>query len=364
MTISGLKKKILYTFKYLSHLLSQKPNPPQNYVASIRMKTVNRTRRLSQICEILKNAGFYIYIDISLIAYLRMNEYGKRLFKDPLIQVGSFSDHPTIIVTDSCELTDEKLLCIDYNLYTTDSISGDDLFLPIMFHPNLLNPDGYARASSLSSNRDRKIRVFFAGNIDSESYSREIAAGEKRYLNRSAIISALIRDGLDGRLTVPATWREFITHAQTGYYRDKFVIVDIDRFKIPHTDWLDTLSNSEFFLSPPGYTQPFCHNIVEAMAVGTVPITQYGDLFKPSLQDKRECISFNSLDELIDRMKAILKEDTLSKSMSADVLHYHDKYLSLSSAAQHIQSFVSDPERHKMKIFLAGGPIGKEEHNR
>jgi hypothetical protein len=39
---------------------------------------------------------------------------------------------------------------------------------------------------------------------------------------------------------------------------------------------------------------PWAHNLIEAMAVGSSPITNYGHLLRPPLEDGRTCFAFGS----------------------------------------------------------------------
>lgn len=68
------------------------------------------------------------------------------------------------------------------------------------------------------------------------------------------------------------------------------------------------LASADFFLCQPGEIMPQCHNIVEAMAVGTIPLTNYPDWLSPPLVDGREALVFDtfaSLDAAVTRAMAI-----------------------------------------------------------
>ena len=38
---------------------------------------------------------------------------------------------------------------------------------------------------------------------------------------------------------------------------------------------------------------PMCHNIIESMAVGVIPITNYPEWFDPDLEHMKNCIVFD-----------------------------------------------------------------------
>src|SRR3990167_5062911 len=62
------------------------------------------------------------------------------------------------------------------------------------------------------------------------------------------------------------------------------------------------LSMFDFFLAPPGVQMPLCHNIIEAIAVGTIPFTNYYNWFEVPLEDGKNCIAFNDEKELLQRL--------------------------------------------------------------
>jgi hypothetical protein len=55
----------------------------------------------------------------------------------------------------------------------------------------------------------------------------------------------------------------------------------ITKHKLSMSDYIDTMSRSDFFIRPPGVVMPHSHNLVEAMSVGTVSITNYHSYMRP-----------------------------------------------------------------------------------
>jgi hypothetical protein len=58
------------------------------------------------------------------------------------------------------------------------------------------------------------------------------------------------------------------------------------------------MSGSNFAICPPGWLIPHSHNLVEAMSVGTIPITNYHSYVRPSLTPGSNCLGFSTLEEL------------------------------------------------------------------
>jgi hypothetical protein len=93
-------------------------------------------------------------------------------------------------------------------------------------------------------------------------------------------------------------------------------------------DWLPTLASTSFFLCCPGAAQPMCHNVIEAMSVGAIPVIEYADRFVPSLQDNVNAICFRGTGRFCDALDRI---DQLSaeqvQRIRANVIDYYDRYL-------------------------------------
>jgi hypothetical protein len=98
---------------------------------------------------------------------------------------------------------------------------------------------------------------------------------------------------------------------------------------------LDALNQCDFFIAPPGVVIPFSHNIIEAMSVATIPITNYGHLFEPPLIDGVHCLSFSNEEELIKKVKQALEMDDAAKSdMRKNILTYYTNHLEPKAFAQ------------------------------
>lgn len=321
---------------------------------SINMKTAKLTRRLSMICSILRACGYELEISILFDTYRVMNKYGRRLFSDSHIYLGYGNRFTNFQVVDFENSSDNKKIIVDYNLLGKEP-TNDDLYLPIMFHPNILFSESYHQAKILRATDFRKIGVLFAGNFNKDSYSKAITFLSKDYISRFDVLTTIIKTGLAEPLNKQMTVEEFLQKAESGAYYDSCVIINTEEFKIPQDRWLSILAMTRFFISPPGYRQPFCHNIIEAMAVGAIPITQYGNLFRPLLRDGKECLSYDNLGDLIYSVRRALNMSENERSrLSAAAATYHDEYLSLDFAKNKIKEFEENKTSNRMRLFLAG----------
>jgi hypothetical protein len=148
----------------------------------------------------------------------------------------------------------------------------------------------------------RKVRILFAGDL--EGYKRRWLRYPQDKLSRQEII-ATIKERLGEPLRVANSPHE-LAEIMGSKRADQFVLVDNDGARIAWSQWMDMIAQADFFLCPPGIVMPMCHNIIEAMAIGTIPITNYPEWFAPKLEHMKNCIVFDGKDDLLDKIKLAL----------------------------------------------------------
>ena len=85
------------------------------------------------------------------------------------------------------------------------------------------------------------------------------------------------------------------------------ILVDAARARIPTSRWLPTIAATDFLVCAPGMAMPMSHNIIEALGVGTIPLTNYPEWFLPALENGVNCLVFRDTDDLIERVDEILR---------------------------------------------------------
>lgn len=123
----------------------------------------------------------------------------------------------------------------------------------------------------------------------------------------------------------------------------------ISMVKGPVEKWLTELSQFDFFLALPGGYMPLCHNLVEAMAVGTVPVLSYSHWLCPPLIDGETCLTYRDIGELRSLLATI---PTLPRvrieAMRAAVTRYYDRFLSPPRIAR----FLASLEARSVRLYL------------
>lgn len=83
-----------------------------------------------------------------------------------------------------------------------------------------------------------------------------------------------------------------------------------------------------------------CHNVIEAMAVGTIPILCYEDWFSPNLVHGENCLTYKTLDEIPNLIKlANSMNPNEIERMRRAVINYYEHYLNPSKIADFIKSY-------------------------
>jgi len=207
------------------------------------------------------------------------------------------------------------------------------VLMPFPVHP--VHARGFGeRLEALRSNR-RNIRVLFSGEMTGYTSNRITYPGPK--LPRADVVNT-IRDRLGERVVFVQDDAVLDRTLACPYYQG-CVIVDTGKLRIPEQRWLETLAKVDFFLSPPGIVMPMCHNAVEALSVGSIPIINYAEWFSPALRHMENCIVFEGQDDLVAKMLSVLsmEEDAIA-AMRRRAISYYDSHLSARAFTTALES--------------------------
>lgn len=207
-----------------------------------------------------------------------------------------------------------------------------DLFAPYWLRapviaPYAMHPAQAMRATPEALERlwasPRRMRALFAG--DSNGYVRNRVRYPGPKLPRLEVLTTL-KERL-GDAVVAVSGAEQIEQLCASGFVDRFVLSDSGSAISP-SEWLPTLAQADFFLCPPGIVMPMCHNVIEAMSVGTIPLIGYAEWFQPKLQHLTNCIVFDGKDDLIEKMKMVLGMPASEvERMRANVIGYYESHL-------------------------------------
>lgn len=245
----------------------------------------------------------------------------------------------------------ERVIVIDYG---GAQASPTAFPLPFPMYPEIYAARHDAGIGALRR-RTRQWMIYFGGAASPKRYNKRSIISVYRKLPRGRMLE-VARSALGPNAVIDLESGAAHTALQQQAV-EGLVISELSRYRIPLNEWLPTLATARFYLAGPGYRYPMSHNIIEAMAVGTVPITEYPELFCPPLQDGVNCLAFSGekgLTDCLQRAKELTAEEWQSLSDGAGC--YYDAYLAPEAV---IQRLLEDPARERrlnlLPFILEGG---------
>jgi hypothetical protein len=137
--------------------------------------------------------------------------------------------------------------------------------------------------------------------------------------------------------------KEEITENTPENLNEKFIFALKENYPIKMEDIRELLSHFNFYLCCPGVVMPLCHNVIEAMSVGTIPLIEreYAEVMYPNLENKVNAIIFEDLERLNEILEDVfqLKEEKISE-MRNHVLTYYENFLSPESVVKNINKSI------------------------
>lgn len=196
--------------------------------------------------------------------------------------------------------------------------------------------------------------IFFGGDANPEKYNKNSIRDIYEKLGRAQILE-LIREHNNPHYE----FRELQNTSDFNLARVQqiqgLVVMNTRHCKVDSADWLSTIANSHFFLACPGVRYPMSHNLIEAMAVGTIPITQYPEMFFPALEHGKNCLVFNNAADLLQVIEvATSMSETHRVKMREAAQDYYESYLSPAHCISRLLA------HHPRKISLRLLPFLKE----
>jgi len=312
------------------------------------------------MATILSRAGFTVLIRVGLRRYLAWNDYGRMSLGYPkTYAVGCSGARHDLLLTDDPDLAaaSTKSILVRYDFSEIDGeAKSRSLYFPIMQHPNLLRREMAGEMLVPQDHPARDMAIFFAGNVDKELYDKPHFRDRYGIANRYELITTLRESPeLASRLKSYVDYSSFRVDLDAGLLANSLVLFDATEGRIPQSVWLGLMARSAYFLALPGYTQPFCHNLVEAMMVGTVPVLEYGNYLYPALRNGIDALEFSGTDGLVSAVREILDGKIAGRrDMETNARRYYTERLSLDAAAQAVRDFLAGPREHTELILARG----------
>ena len=200
--------------------------------------------------------------------------------------------------------------------------SPDEIAFPVFVHPwitaQVRLPFVYQTDAA------RPARIFFGGNTREGKYDRNILRERYAMLSRREMLEIAGAAFTGGEIHRPRDAAAWLASADAH----PFVLCETQHCRIPGERWLDALAKADFFLACPGVGMPLCHNLIEALAAGAIPILQYAAYLPHPLEDGVNCLAFADPAGLADAIRrAVAMPPDEIRRMRENVRRYHDAHL-------------------------------------
>ncbi|WP_294211721.1 hypothetical protein [uncultured Chryseobacterium sp.] len=235
------------------------------------------------------------------------------------------------------ELTQDMLSPDYFKSYFTLKNQEENVFhVPMSFHPFMYHKGLWNK--EIDTDKKRINAVFCYGNFDPTAY----LAIKKTAFSVATRID-LLNFFRKQKSFVSIRGKKDITEAE-DLLDNKYVFAIKEHYQIPMEEVRGLVSRFNFYLCCPGVVMPLCHNVIEAMSVGTIPLIQkeYAEVMYPHLIHGFNAVIFEHLDHL----KTILadelfnySEDDIS-SMKQQVLNYYNDYLSPEAVVKNVNESI------------------------
>ena len=296
-----------------------------NPVALINFRSLrwhdDRGRYAYLLAKALDLAGYQLVFYPQFHFLSRLNKYKALLHAlnfrvpDPRIarQIDSSPDSLTLYQADGPQRV--KLEWI-----AAGPVPDGAMAMPYGMHP-LMYQQPYERPDA---ERDTRRRIFFGGNTTPKDYQRSVLATRYGKINRVAVLDHLIDQLEATEITLVTNEKQL----KETFATPRLVIVRTENHPIATEQWLEVLSQSDFFLACPGAHMPVCHNVIEAMRVGTIPLLQYPEYFHPPLESGVNCVVYRDKETLVQQTRVVLQmlpEQIIA--MKKNVTVYYEQHL-------------------------------------
>lgn len=199
-------------------------------------------------------------------------------------------------------------------VYTTDEYVKEAV-------PYIMHPRNYMIAKP--ELLEKLVGIVMSGNFEAKIYDSDLITKNFNLLNRWQIYNEITQH----TSIVSIRGIEFKEQFSKSFFLDKFVVMKWQQGAIPSDEWRYYLSSAKFLFCAPGMTMPMCHNVIEAMSVGVVPIINYQNWLNPSLIDGKNALLYQSeesIHKVIDRALQMSHQEY--KQLQNNVKEYYKTF--------------------------------------
>ena len=228
-----------------------------------------------------------------------------------------------------------KVIRVVYDHSRPPSDSRNSFSLPFFVHPLVHESEQVLRLQQATGfTKARPMRILFAGNAKAPKYDAPVLAEKYHVLSRVKAL-ATAEEALDSNLVRrPGALEQLVPPKEQS---KSLTIATTQDLVIPNDQWLETLALADFYFACPGVEMPLCHNLIESLAAGAIPILEYPQYMDPPLTDGTNCLVYNdeiSLAAILQQALTMSKNDVQAMRLAAQ--EYYKTYLQPGKFAQQL----------------------------
>ena len=307
------------------YILNSFPKKNANHnVVVFDVEDNSYTRHLNNLILFFVRSEYLVYIKLNPVFLGDLQQYSLNLLKtDNVYFVFKLPKYRKIAFSS---YEKEGYIRLSFDYFTSSKVPNTSISYPFSMHPMILKDLDDKQLIKLRKST-KKFRLLFAGAIN-EEYRSENFEKIFNLIDRNTIIRDIKSKYSANNLELVKT-QDCFKKLNKNLYLNKIVLIESGIDHIVYFDkWLKLLSKADFFLALPGVKIPLCHNLVEAMSLGVIPVIQYQSYLPVKLQNNINCITYNSENELFMKISDLMHMDTSAIDNLRDgVIEYYEKYL-------------------------------------
>jgi len=327
----------------------------------IDIETMEGTRRMVlQTIKLFLNCGLTCYVRFSVNYYWKMDKYAKSIITLNKVYYSRRKTKSIIVVSGSEDFLKKnngsmKILFKMNLLQNLEKISTNDFFLPCLLHPNLfnVNTEKTIYTAALNNvNNERHIAALFCGNvnnvlsldkIDNITYNLNLTKNYFSIYTRIEMFKYIYEE-LPGMVYLPTSYEDLIKKTKAEELKNKIVLIDTEQIRIPQDKLFEIFLDTNFFIYMSGDWQPYCHNHIESMLAGCIPITQFNRFYLNNFSHIQNALLFNNLIELKEILQNICydKYEKFLVNMRKELLELYKQKFSFESFRFKLNNFLKN----------------------
>jgi hypothetical protein len=281
-------------------------------------------------------SGHQIKIKANLFLVGNLYDYAQWLLTTPEIKFTFKNPKENDVILCSEEKKYLNSVFIDFNFYSRKIKLENEIIVPFSMHPSVYR-NNYLSQIRVLQNIKKSISIFFSGSFSNDYYNSPLLHLYHQMDTRMELLTELKANN-SLNIFYPKNRIEAFTAIEED--SEKIIIINRSEAPIYPNEWLPILAKAHFFIAFPGTTIPFCHNIVEALSVGSIPILAYAHQMPKGLIDGINCLIYNDKNNFIEKLHLACNMNSTQKNeMSKSAIRYYNDILHHIHFADNILKF-------------------------